>query len=50
MLSLNTSNNEIPCFKLMKQKLNRGLARDLRMLTTTTKLLIDYQSDILDED
>ena len=32
--------------KLMKQKLNRGLERDTRMLTTTSKLLIDYQIDI----
>ena len=46
IFSLVTENNEIPCFKLMKQKLNRGLKRDSRMLTTTTKLLIDYQSDI----
>jgi cyclopropane fatty-acyl-phospholipid synthase-like methyltransferase len=46
IFSLATENNEIPCFKLMKQKLNRGLERDSRMLTTTTKLLIDYQSDI----
>ena len=30
ILSLNTTNNEIPCFALMKQKLNRGLERDLR--------------------
>ena len=46
IFSLVTENNEIPCFKLMKQKLNRGLKRDSRMLTTITKLLIDYQSDI----
>ena len=46
IFSLVTENNEIPCFKLMKQKLNRGLERDSKMLTTTTKLLIDYQSDI----
>ena len=46
IFSLVTENNEIPCFKLMKQKLNRGLERDSRMLTTTTKLLIDYQNDI----
>jgi cyclopropane fatty-acyl-phospholipid synthase-like methyltransferase len=46
IFSLVTENNEIPCFKLMKQKLNKGLERDSRMLTTTTKLLIDYQSDI----
>ena len=46
IFSLVTENNEIPCFKLMKQKLNRGLERDSRMLTTTSKLLIDYQVDI----
>jgi len=46
IFSLVTKNNEIPCFKLMKQKLNRGLERDSRMLTTTSKLLIDYQIDI----
>ena len=46
IFSLVTENNEIPCFKLMKQKLNRGLKRDSRMLTTTSKLLIDYQIDI----
>jgi len=46
IFSLITENNEIPCFKLMKQKLNRGLERDSRMLSTTSKLLIDYQVDI----
>ena len=46
IFSLVSKNNEIPCFKLMKQKLDRGLKRDSRMLTTITKLLIDYQSDI----
>ena len=46
ILSLVTKNNEIPCFKLMKQKLNRGLERDSRMLSTTSKLLINYQIDI----
>ena len=46
IFSLVTENNEIPCFKLMKQKLNRGLDRDARMLTTTSKLLINYQIDI----
>ena len=46
IFSLITENNEIPCFKLMKQKLNRGLERDSRMLTTTSKLLINYQIDI----
>jgi cyclopropane fatty-acyl-phospholipid synthase-like methyltransferase len=46
IFSLITEKNEIPCFKLMKQKLNRGLERDSRMLSTTSKLLIDYQVDI----
>ena len=46
IFSLVTKNNEVPCFKLMKKKLNRGLERDSRMLTTTSKLLIDYQIDI----
>ena len=46
IFSLVTENNEIPCFKLMKQKLNRGLERDSRMIKATSKLLIDYQIDI----
>ena len=46
IFSLVTKNNEIPCFKLMKQKLNRGLLRDSKMFTTTSKLLIDCQIDI----
>ena len=46
IFSLVNKNNEIPCFKLMKQKLNRGLIRDSKMLTITSKLLIDYQIDI----
>ena len=46
IFSLVTENNEIPCFKLMKQKLKRGLKRDSRMLTDIGKLLIDYQIDI----
>ena len=46
IFSLITENNEIPCFKLMKQKLNRGLERDARMLTAISKLLVDYQIDI----
>ena len=41
ILSLNTLNNEIPCFKLMKQKLNRGLERDSRMIKSTCKILKD---------
>ena len=39
IFSLNTLNNEIPCFKLMKQKLNKGLARDSKMLKSTCKIL-----------
>ena len=39
IFSLNTLNNEIPCFKLMKQKLKRGLKRDSRMLNTACKML-----------
>jgi 2-polyprenyl-3-methyl-5-hydroxy-6-metoxy-1,4-benzoquinol methylase len=39
IFSLNTLNNEIPCFKLMKQKLNRGLKRDFRMIKSTCKIL-----------
>ena len=45
IFSLNTMNNEIPCFKLMKQKLNRGLKRDSIMLKSTCKLLKDYKID-----
>jgi ubiquinone/menaquinone biosynthesis C-methylase UbiE len=39
VLSLNTLNNQIPCFKLMKQKLNRGLDRDAKMIQSTCKIL-----------
>ena len=39
IFSLNTLNNEIPCFKLMKQKLNKGLKRDSRMLKSACKIL-----------
>jgi len=46
IFSLVTENNEIPCFKFMKQKLNRSLKKDSRMLTTTCKLLKNYQTDI----
>ena len=45
ILSLNTSKNEIPCFKLMKQKLSRGLKRDLKMLSLTRKILKNYRID-----
>ena len=45
ILSLNTSNNEIPCFKLMKQKLNRGLKRDYKMLKSACILLKNSKVD-----
>jgi len=45
IFSLNTLNNEIPCFKLMKQKLNRGLERDSRMIKSTCKILKNNKID-----
>ena len=45
IFSLNTLNNEIPCFKLMKQKLNRGLERDFKMIKSTCKILKNYKID-----
>jgi 2-polyprenyl-3-methyl-5-hydroxy-6-metoxy-1,4-benzoquinol methylase len=45
IFSLNTINNEIPCFKLMKQKLNRGLDRDSKMLKSACKMLKDNKID-----
>ena len=45
ILSLNTSNNEIPCFKLMKQKLNRGLKRDSKMIKLICKILKNNKID-----
>ena len=45
ILSINTSKNEIPCFKLMRQKLNRGLKRDSRMLKLTCKILENIKID-----
>ena len=45
IFSLNTLNNEIPCFKLMKQKLNRGLKRDYRMIKSTCKILKNNKID-----
>ena len=45
IFSLNTLNNEIPCFKIMKQKLNSGLKRDSRMLKSARKLLKDNKID-----
>jgi 2-polyprenyl-3-methyl-5-hydroxy-6-metoxy-1,4-benzoquinol methylase len=46
ILSLNTLNNQIPCFKLMKQKLNRGLDRDARMIQSISKIL---KNNIIDK-
>ena len=45
IFSLNTVNNEIPCFKLMKQKLNKGLGRDSKMIQSTCKILKNYNID-----
>ena len=45
ILSLNTTNNEIPCFKLMKQKLNMGLKRDSKMLKSTCAALKNNKID-----
>ena len=45
ILSLNTLNNEIPCFKVMKQKLYNGLKRDSKMIKSTCKILKNYNID-----
>jgi 2-polyprenyl-3-methyl-5-hydroxy-6-metoxy-1,4-benzoquinol methylase len=45
IFSLNTINNEIPCFRLMKHKLNKGLERDSRMLKLACKSLKDHRID-----
>ena len=45
IFSLNTSNNEIPCFKLMKQKLDKGLERDSRMIKSACKILKNNSID-----
>ena len=45
VLSLNTLNNQIPCFKLMKMKLNTGLERDSRMIKSTCKILKNTKID-----
>jgi len=45
IFSLNTINNEIPCFRLMKQKLNKGLKRDSRMLQSACKSLKNHRID-----
>jgi len=39
ILSLNTLNNQIPCFKLMKQKLERSLKKDSRMIKSICETL-----------
>ena len=45
IFSLNTLNNEIPCFKIMKKKLNMGLKRDSKMLKSACKILKDNKID-----
>jgi len=45
IFSLNTLNNEIPCFKLMKQKLNKGLKRDSKMIKSACKILKNNEID-----
>jgi 2-polyprenyl-3-methyl-5-hydroxy-6-metoxy-1,4-benzoquinol methylase len=45
IFSLNTLNNEIPCFKLMQQILNRGLKRDSKMLRSACNILKDNKID-----
>jgi cyclopropane fatty-acyl-phospholipid synthase-like methyltransferase len=45
IFSLNTINNEIPCFRLMKQTINIGLERDSRMLKLVRKSLKDRRID-----
>ena len=45
IFSLNTLNNKIPCFELMKQKLNRGLKRDSKMIKLICKILKNNKID-----
>ena len=45
IFSLNTLNNEIPCFNIMRQRLNRGLKRDSLMLKSACKKLKDNKID-----
>ena len=45
LFSLNTSNNEIPCFSQMKQKLNIGLRRDAKMIKSTCNILSNKKID-----
>jgi len=39
ILSLNTLDNQIPCFKLMRRRLEKGLLRDTKMLKLISKIL-----------
>ena len=43
--SLKTKNNEIPFFKIMKHKLNRGLKRDSKKLKESCKILKNNEID-----
>ena len=45
IFSLETCNNQIPCFRFMKQKLNKGLKRDSKMIKSISKLLKDNKID-----
>tara|TARA_B100000575_G_scaffold20287_1_gene13961 strand:+ start:919 stop:1629 length:711 start_codon:yes stop_codon:yes gene_type:complete len=45
VFSLNTLNNEIPCFRIMKKKLQRGLKRDFIMLKDVSKILKNIKTD-----
>ena len=45
IFSLITSNNEIPCFSIMKKKLKRGLKRDSIMIKDVSKMLRNNQID-----
>jgi len=39
ILSLNTLNNQIPCFELMRRRLEKGLSRDIKMFKLIYKIL-----------
>ena len=45
ILSLNTLKNQIPCFRLMKHKLNKGLQRDAKMIKSICKILKNNKID-----
>ena len=45
ILSLNTLKNQIPCFRLMKYKLNKGLQRDTKMIKSICKILKNNKID-----